>query len=287
MSEFYSLISIIITVSFGLYAFISSNAQQREHKDQQKEHRDQQKNLQKMQESLQENLNKISVQEELIGENLKASKIILQKLTTKPIGFFPEFIPQINDCLQEANGKIYIASDVPAYGIFSNPSEFIRYEHIIKDKEINGIEINIITLSRNQADWIYEHQFLDRYDSLNDALSSDPVFYTNFKKFQNGRQLTIKDFDDLKEELLDEDNELFNRYKTPKKWRIDVPMPIQCWVIKNKEGRRSKAIFTIRIWEVTHLEQAFETEDEILIDALISVWNVYKNHKGMKCTQAT
>jgi len=69
---------------------------------------------------------------------------IEQSLSTKHIGIFPNYLPQINDLLENAASQdtIIIFEDVLHYGVFSSPAEFkIMIYNLLKLSKTNNITI--------------------------------------------------------------------------------------------------------------------------------------------------
>lgn len=83
---------------------------------------------------------------------------VLNKMSTKRIGEFPDNMPKILDLLKRTKKSLYVLTDVPAYGQFSSPLEYMEYKNwFIK----NGgkFDIRIVTYSPKKRSGKIKQQF--------------------------------------------------------------------------------------------------------------------------------
>ncbi|MDR1383496.1 MAG: hypothetical protein LBJ67_06590 [Planctomycetaceae bacterium] len=87
-------------------------------------------------------MNASTKEEEIVVDKLKK---IEQSLSTRYIGIFPDYLPQINELLSEteAGDSIIIFEDVLYYGIFSAPQEFKQMINQLIYLANNGHSITI------------------------------------------------------------------------------------------------------------------------------------------------
>ena len=87
------------------------------------------------------------VQGERMGRVLNQSagftKEISENLTTRYIGEFPTFVPEIIKLLNDGKESISIASNLPGYAIYSNHAAFLDYISAINHRVSEGVRVTV------------------------------------------------------------------------------------------------------------------------------------------------
>lgn len=235
------LVSVLITIAFGVYAISSAKAQSRQ---------------------LGQTLTKSQ-------EILFSTERVFQHLTTRYIGSFPNFFKNICDCIDSAETEILVACDVPAYGTFSSRKLCNQYLTILRNKQIDGVSVKIVTLSLEMKNWLRDRAG-NTYANLPQALG-DENFAQCLDAFNKSEKVQIQDFQQLREALTKiHDRTLDDPSLASEKYMLNAPMPIYCWIADGK-----RAVFAIPSWAGDIIEHGFETRDESLCKALVSAWELY------------
>jgi hypothetical protein len=213
-------------------------------------------------------LNKIETQ----VDNLKT---IEKSMSTRYIGEFPDFLPEISNLILEAREQVIIFCDIPAYAYFSNNSYYNDYEHNIETirDEYENVKIELICLDKNSRNSFYE-EFLEgkKWDSWR---------IKNKEKLKKLPALESKkySFELLKKdqfiEILEEANQhMIERgaFSSATTKEIETLIPIFFWIVDEK-----KAIFSIPSYKSGHLEYGFFTSDSRIILSLLDMKQRYSH----------
>jgi hypothetical protein len=225
--------------------------------------------LQKISLGSQSMLQGLEVQTRALNDIREGSQHILDKLSTRYIGQFPDFIENICICLEEADNEIIIACDVPTYGVFSNYTKSSEYIDILHKKKRKGIPVQIIVQTEEEREWVYSKQFEKKSWK---ELSDDPSFMGKLASFQLGEYINdINSIKSLEKKLKDVHNRTFDDASFgSEKHECSLRMPVYFWIADQRI-----AIFATPSWEGESSEHGFETRDVSLIRALLSIRQSY------------
>jgi hypothetical protein len=229
---------------------------------------------------------------------IKAIKDVKQSLSTRYLGKFPDFIPDITNLIGDAKRTITIACDFPGYGMFSAPRRFKLYLQAIESRLIhnqcNIIMIHLGTSLRRRTldeqfpteerDW---NEWKKNNENNNNLVKfiryypwpSSTIGSINLKDFKGLKEIkaiikliNIKDFKHVLEKEEIKLLERFYNYPNAILCLTKVHMAIHFWIIDDKE-----AIFSIPTYEEGSEEVGFKTSDRSLIDALKGIgWRYQK-----------
>jgi hypothetical protein len=59
---------------------------------------------------------------------------------------------EVADLLEKAVGEILIVCDYPAFGFFSNPTDWLRYRHAIERRLQSGVSVSMTVFD----DWTFD-----------------------------------------------------------------------------------------------------------------------------------
>src|SRR5207248_7762391 len=81
-----------------------------------------------------------------------------KSLSTRYIGKFPFFLPQIVEVLASASHDIVIFCDFPGYGDFSDPPNALEYRQVIEKQMQRGVAVELTCMSEeNRKKYSMEH----------------------------------------------------------------------------------------------------------------------------------
>jgi hypothetical protein len=199
--------------------------------------------------------------------------------STRYLDEFPKFLPRINELINNANDKLVIFCNIPAYGNFSDPLSWKLYCRAIEDtKEKERFTLELVCLAPDHRLTSY-NEVLHEWDTWkNDRLEQLKNFLWERKKFwfvgkrpsptelqETLESLTRDDFKGLLEETNNEMIEGPFANIEPRFIR-GTRMPVFFWLA---DGRN--AIFSIPARRKKHTELGFITSDSNLIDALLAI----------------
>src|SRR5205809_3407310 len=75
-----------------------------------------------------------------------ATADISKNLTTRYIGEFPSYLPDIVDVLGAADHNILIATDLPGYASYTNHDAYLDYKAAIDKRQGTRVEITMMVL---------------------------------------------------------------------------------------------------------------------------------------------
>jgi hypothetical protein len=214
--------------------------------------------------SVQELKKALEVQVGHIGE-------IRNSLPTKREGMFPDYLPKITSMLAESKHTIVICCDYPAYGSYSAPGIFFKYEQTL-ERQLNDPKKKV------KVAFLDEAVRQKRVDA--DFLLTEPAHWVAWKKKEGAKLLTYLAHTDRKitvETLTspefvaminDEDQRLIDH------WRhladdielLDRMCPIYFWLVDDEQ-----AVFAIPDLRARAVEHGFYTCDPHLIAGLQAI----------------
>ena len=189
--------------------------------------------------------------------------VITASVSTRFIGRFPEFVPDIARLIDSAKESVSILVDLPAYGLTSNIEGWHEMEEALRRQSRSGKRVSITLYTEAERRRILEDQ------------SNHRPFLENPEVRQAlGRILKLEDDARSVEELDESDvirlclarhknvvRESFSHVTSTKE-----KLPIYCWVVDQRE-----AIFAIPIFAGDSTEYGFRTSDGQLVAALLQM----------------
>lgn len=193
-------------------------------------------------------------------------------LSTRYIGEFPYYIPEIVAMLEKANRKIVIFCDYPGYGYFSAPLSSLDYEHVL-DRKKSSVELTLTCLNSAARLRLQREQFSDPEWA---AWRQNPEFSEKVARFiathAVGTDPKSITYDQLLESQEQIDADLIKRvFGSSRTTEIDGYFPLHFWIVDD-----SMAIFSIPTLAGPILEYGFKTSDRTLIEALLLVPGRYQ-----------
>jgi hypothetical protein len=197
--------------------------------------------------------------------HLREIKRTTESLSTRFIGTFPLFLPNIIELIRNARKSVIVFCDFPGYGGFSDPDNGLAYKHALESQMQQGhrVELTCADLERRRRqplellsrvswdDWRTENRknidnFLAKHGNI-----ADPSAVT--------REELFRVLDDVDEQLL---QQVFRNDVV----QLPVDMPIYFWIADNRI-----AVFSVPAMAGTALEYGFSTSDQALIQAFLDI----------------
>lgn len=233
---------------------------------------------------------------------------ISERLSTQYLGEFPGFLPKITELVKEANEKLTIFCDFPAYAALSAQDAFRDYRQAIENirgKRLEEGDFRFIYLETNERKGVLDRQFDDNDDEEKGG-------WNKWKK-EPEHEKRLEDFfkehppEDVKEHLgkypprdeeIPEDisvenisaryisfkafKECFDSYNSELLRQVFANnatttetqhrMPIYFWICDNR-----KAVFTLKASSIRgEREFGFSTDDPNFISAFNGLFEGYK-----------
>src|SRR5581483_10985652 len=92
---------------------------------------------------------------------VKDARLVRESLSTRFIGEFPDFLPEIGRVLDKAQSEIVIVCDFPSYGRFSKSEAWLSYGHTIEKKIETGVRVLFICMTPEARVAFSRRQFFD------------------------------------------------------------------------------------------------------------------------------
>ena len=209
---------------------------------------------------------------------VKQLDFVREGLSTKSVGLFPDYLENIVTILGDAQERVEVLCDFPAYGSISRPKVWHEYHRVLMTRP--SITRDVVCLSSAQRDAISERQFSP--SEWSSAIRA-PDFRQRLKAFADLHQKDneIEElvqsrgaFLALLRDVQEDEARRLNAVTT------DELVPLYCWIA---DGRR--AIFAVAALPSMHSDNAasgstqevgFETSDRQLILALRTIVGRYQ-----------
>jgi hypothetical protein len=210
-----------------------------------------------------------------VWESLE-SRGFREALSTRFIGEFPDFLPQLVGILEKAERDLIIVCDFPSYGQFSSPSDWKLYSRTIEDKVNAKISLSLVCMNEIARANFAPKQFFP-----------SPPYDTTWSKYRDSRakrkkiqqlverhdypnslsSLTFAEMIDLLEK-----DDLHALQRTFSRVR-PFQTPMYFWVCDKKV-----AIFSFPTYDLANKSEfAFLTFDRKLIQSLLQVFKGYQD----------
>ena len=216
----------------------------------------------------------------VIGDGLTSKlTLISDTLSTRYLGEFPDFLPEIINVLTGAQNKVVIVCDFPTYGRFSKPDLWLDYKHIIeKITESSKVSISFVCLESKARIDFSRKQFFHKPPTEEqwEKFCSEPVFHLKMKPLliRNGleNKLPLPTFNEFINLLEKEDNDMLQiTFSNIKYILTPDPMPLYFWISDDKTG-----VFSFPSYESDKSEFGFVTSDQKLIASFLQIHESYK-----------
>lgn len=211
-----------------------------------------------------------------IHQTAKRLEDVHRSLSTRSIGPFPDFFPEIVSLINSAKHNISILCDSPAYACFSDSPTFINYQLALKQKDQDErMKISFTCSGPTHRSMTAVDQF--PAEVWDERKKSDSQFNEHLRGFLrlHRKHTPINELDNSEFLKLIEDTELdtldycFSQADTR---QVEVSIPLHFWLID--DGFDMKAIFAI---SKSAVEYGFSTTDPKLISALKLMRDQYHN----------
>ncbi|MBI1765872.1 MAG: hypothetical protein HYR56_31080 [Acidobacteria bacterium] len=214
----------------------------------------------------QELLSAASVQSLKLQSQLEQLEEVRLALTTRYIGQYLEYFPQIVSIIERAEKEVVLFLNVPAQGCFSDPTNHLRYrqalERKILDENVN-VELTFSNEGLRRASncerfWKEEPEW---GKWKNDNVDKVTKFLSTYKKGQSVSELTVSEFIEI---LAGVDSSLLKREFVNADCReIDAGLTIGFCLADGKI-----AVFVLNPFMDNSTSYGFMTSDTKLISAL-------------------
>lgn len=196
---------------------------------------------------------------------------IQNEMTTHPIGPFPDCVHPITKLIEKARRRVIILCDLPAYGSFSAPHDFLDYRHAIEQKIDEGKRVEITYLKHARRVELIREQFLfveEKWDTW--KRQHVRKFLQAHHKNVTVEALSFQQFIDFLEE---ENRRIIGIFKEgvdgDRIREVKEHVPIYFWIVDDK------AIFTIPVYTKSAIEYGFQTSDEDIIKGFLAIRDRY------------
>jgi len=208
-------------------------------------------------------------------KHLIALRGIRRALSTRYVGQFPAFLKEIACVLSYASKEIAMIYDLPAYGYYSNYSDWLSIEHILERKIDEGINVKAIVYGPGKREEMLLEQFDFREQNRWDEWRRMPRNVERLDEFVKRTGLKIESEDlewriflnALLKVFQDTVNMTLNRAEVRETEKL---LPVYVWIVDNQ-----KAVFAIPSFRDEKTEFGFVTEDPSLIAALKEMFDRY------------
>ncbi len=209
----------------------------------------------------------------------KAHTIELQdikdSMSTRYLGEYPDFIPQISEVISKAKYEVSIVNSVVTTGIFSFRTGWLEYRTTIEKLLDKGKTVNIMMLNKERRQKFEDEQFPNTAEKW-EAWKVEPKNKTKIEVFLK-HYYPDASFNTLTKalfiEILDDvhNNSLKQSFVAANIVELDEHIPINIWIVDNKQ-----AIFTVPITINGYTDKGFITSDARLIESFNGIIERYK-----------
>ena len=195
-----------------------------------------------------------------------------KRLSTRSLGRFPDFYPDINSLLATATSEIHIACDFVTYAIFSAPNEHERYVDTLVAKSKAGVSTKIAVLGPNARKELLHRQIGSTGEQWQ-LLLDNPEFATRLSYFcrrQHCKVDSITSFEAEVEKLQGEMGDVLKNLANISVHQHLDHMPLHVWIVD-----RERAVFAIPRLSFGQYasEHGFDTRDASLVRTLQANWD--------------
>lgn len=200
---------------------------------------------------------------------------VRRSLSTRYIGQFPEYVPEIVSLLRRAKRQIVIFCDFPSYASYTDPDTWLDYKQTLERKiQQEEVKVAITFLNQSRRSRAVQEQFFDGCQDWN-GWKSEPTNIKRLQRFLSTRsqapsiaRLTKEDFMSLVEEF--DQRTLRETFAGAELWQIDSYIPLFFWLVDGMT-----AVFAIPGSVERAVEYGFSTTDQKLISAFVDMRQHY------------
>jgi hypothetical protein len=190
-----------------------------------------------------------------------------KSLSTRYLGKFPFFLPEINEVLASARNEVVIFCDFPGYGGFTDPTHALEYRQILERQIQRGLTVELTCMNEEHRRKYSSEQLTESQweDWLKQPLNRDRAgaFVTAHVGAIIAHSIT---FAQLHETLENVDRSILTQVFHDRAAQLPIDMPIYFWIA---DGR--VAVFSIPALSDEAQEYGFRTSDHALIQALLEI----------------
>lgn len=214
----------------------------------------------------------------LAKNQVKDLNEIKTSISTRYLGKFAEFVPDINQIINEAKREIIICCDFPAYSFYTSNSDWRAYRNALDEKIAKGVKvelsvpneaqrkiINIESVAFSEKEWSDWKLQPNHYDAIQSLISSNKVNSTP-------EDLDKEKFLELIE--LQDKHMLSHTFGRAKVIELDFVTNILFWIVDERV-----AVFSFASLSQDVTEHGFITYDKNLMSSLRDIRNRYNKTK--------
>ncbi len=202
-------------------------------------------------------------------------RAIFDHLTTKEIGAFPAYMVEVERIISEARESIFIATDFPGHGVWSDRGRYGSYVKAIENRKAervrrgHALSVQVLCLDEGARGDALASRFPEARWKEYVKKGNFPRSRRLYEELENcevpdGRPAFLQEMAARQQRALDADLRFADR------WEYRGLMPIYLWIIDGE-----KAVFAIPSFGDQLTEYGFYTEESGLVQALTSVWARY------------
>ena len=197
--------------------------------------------------------------------HLKEIRGAAESLSTRFIGKFPFFLPDIVDVICSAKESILILCDVPAYGCFSDPHNALAYRQGLERQIQLGRRVELTCLDEERRGrQTTELLSRDDWESWKHENRERPQAFLS--AHAHGVDLLTISRDEFIRALNEADEDILRQVFRKDVARLPIDVPIYFWIADERS-----AIFAIRAMAAGAFEYGFRTSDRALIQGLLDI----------------
>jgi len=202
-------------------------------------------------------------------------RAVFDHLTTKECGSFPTYMQEVERIIGEARESIFIATDFPAHGVWTDRGRYGNYVKALENRKAervrrgHALDIQVLTLDAESRERALESRFPETrwkdYVKKGGFVRSKRM-YEELENTQvpDARAGFLAEMAERQTRAFDADLRFAQR------WQHRGLMPVYLWIVDGE-----KAVFAIPSFGDQHTEYGFVTEEQGLVQALLSVWSRY------------
>ncbi|MCI0602341.1 hypothetical protein L0156_04945 [bacterium] len=202
---------------------------------------------------------------------------IARNLTTRFVGQFPTFMPELTQAIGRAHHTILVACDIPAYGIYSDHRQYIRYREQLQLRMSDGVQVQMLVYSEERVRKLATLQFNDL--SIDDLKNPKHDANRNFQSFLRWSARKSDDFQNIKDLILaleqEQKNALANEFRAVDVTQCTETMPLYLWIIDDDTAVFAIPNFGEKGDKKMGRAAGCITRDGKLIAQLKSIFNTY------------
>lgn len=200
-------------------------------------------------------------------------KLISNSLSTRYLGQFPDYFPDVIDVIKSANKELKVVCTIPIHGVYSKRDGWLGTKHELENAENRGVSVFCVFADRTNREDFLKRQFPN-------AVAQWSTFRTNnlqkieifLKSHGSGTidALSSNGFFDLFDKAAA--TELNTTYKSATVKEVAYRPSVYMWIADEKS-----AVFAISSTAPAFFAEAFRTTDTKLIQSLVRLHREYSD----------